>query len=44
MPSSTTPRFNTRVATKVVRAVTSPLDKITAQIGMPIGERASPSG
>ena len=32
----------TRVATKLVRTVTSPLDKITAQIGMPIGERASP--
>ena len=32
----------TRVATKIVRTVTSPLDKITAQIGMPIGERASP--
>ena len=34
----------TRVATKVVRTVTSPLDKITAQIGMPIGGRASPGG
>ena len=31
----------TRVATKIVRTVTSPLDKITAQIGMPIGEKAS---
>ena len=34
----------TRVATKIVRTVTSPLDKITAQIGIPIGERASPGG
>ena len=34
----------TRVATKIVRTVTSPLDKITAQIGMPIGGRASPGG
>ena len=34
----------TRVATKVVRTVTSPLDKITARIGIPIGERASSGG
>ena len=34
----------TRVATKVVRTVTSPLDKITAQIGIPVGERTSLSG
>ena len=32
----------TRVATKVVRTVTSPLDKITARVGMPTGETASP--
>jgi integrase/recombinase XerD len=32
----------TRVATKVVRTVTSPLDKITPQIGIPIWERTSP--
>ena len=34
----------TRVATKIVRTVTSPLDKITAQIGMQVSEGASPSG
>ncbi len=34
----------TRVATKIVRTVTSPLDKITAQIGMQVGEGATSSG
>jgi len=34
----------TRVATRVVRTVTSPLDKITAQIGTQIGDGASPGG
>jgi len=34
----------TRVATKIVRTVTSPLDKITAQIGMQVSEGATPSG
>ena len=34
----------TRVATRLVQTVTSPLDKITAQIGGPIGDGASPGG
>jgi site-specific recombinase XerD len=34
----------TRVATKTVRTVTSPLDKIMVQIGARIAEGASPSG
>jgi len=34
----------TRVATRLVQTVTSPLDKITAQIGAQIGDGASPGG
>ena len=34
----------TRVATKMVRTVTSPLDKITARIGQPVTEGATASG
>ena len=34
----------TRVATKMVRTVTSPLDKITARIGPPVTEGATASG
>ncbi len=34
----------TRVATKIVRTVTSLLDKITAQISMQVSEGATSSG